>query len=147
MVETQFFKRENSWLGDYKNNFKLALKKVKTVKLFSTDVLEFLEKWLEKQISYIPREDVDNFLLNMNLIFANKNFYDFTLKRLEKIKNNWNILEYSFNLISELEEAKKEFMRNEEERIRKENLNKAELESKNEDKKKLKEMENMFNNF
>jgi len=38
-------------------------------------------------------------------------------------------------------------MRNEEERIRKENLNKAELESKNEDKKKLKEMENMFNNF
>jgi len=89
MVETQFFKRENSWLGDYKNNFKLALKKVKTVKLFSTDVLEFLEKWLEKQISYIPREDVDNFLLNMNLIFANKNFYDFTLKRLEKIKNNW----------------------------------------------------------
>lgn len=147
MAETQFFKRENSWLEDYKSNFKMALNKVKIVRLFSIDILEFLEKWIEIQTSYITREDVDNFLPNMNLIFENKNFYDFTLKRLENINSNWNILEYSFNLISELEEAKKDFEKNEEERIRKETLNIAELESKNEDKKKLKEIEEVMNDL
>lgn len=147
MAETQFFKRENFWLQEYKNNFKLALIKAKTVKLFSYDVLEFLEKWLEKQTSYIPREDVDNFLPNMNLIFMNKKFYDFSFKRLEVIKNNWSILEYSFNLISELNEVKKDFEKVEERKNNEEKLKNDELKSKKEDDNKLIEMEEILKNI
>lgn len=144
MAETKFFTREENWLESYKSNFKLALDKAKIVNLFSLEVINFFEKWLEKQTSYIPREDIDNFLPNMELIFENKKFYDFIVKKLETISNNWNILEYSFNLISALNDSKIEFQKSEDERIKKENLEKAELESKNEDKKKLEEMEELL---
>lgn len=147
MVQTQFFTREKSWIKSYKSNFILALGKAKVVSLFSSEVINFLEKWLKKQTSYIPRDDIDNFLPNMKLIFKDKNFYDFVIKVLEKVKSNWNILEYSFSLISELDEARKSFGKKEEEKLKKENLEKAELESKNEDKKKLEEMEKMFGNL
>lgn len=144
MVQTQFFKRENYWLEEYKINFNLAIEKAKVINLFSLDVLVFLKKWLEKQISYIPREDVDNFLPCMELIFQNKNFYDFVLVNLEKVKNNWNILEYSFNLISALNDSKIDFEKSGNELIKKENLEKAELKSINEDKKKLEGIEQIL---
>jgi len=88
MTKTQFFTRENTNLEEYKSNFKKALQMVKTVKLFSDDVISFFEKWINAQKNYIPREDIDNFLSHLNLIFKNKDFYDFIVSELKQVKNN-----------------------------------------------------------
>ncbi len=144
MAETQFFTRKDNNLKEYKSNFKKALQKVKTVKIFELEVISFFEKWINSQKSYIPREDVDNFLENMNFLFKNKDFYDFILLELKKIRNNWNILEYSFNLISILNDSKKDFEKYltkvQVEKKLKNNLEK----SKKEDEEKLKSLENLF---
>lgn len=147
MVETQFFTRKNSWLDDYKNNFKKALEKARIINFFSVEVLDFLMHWLEKQNSYIPRNDVDNFLPNMQLIFKDKNFYDFALKKLKNIKNNWNILEYSFNLISALDDSKIEFENSEKERIKKENLKNSESKARQKDHQDIKQIEELLKKY
>jgi hypothetical protein len=59
-AQTQFFKKSSDNLEEYKNNFKKALQKIKVVKLFNGEVINFLKKWIDSQKSYIPREDVDN---------------------------------------------------------------------------------------
>jgi len=56
MTQTQFFTRKSDNLEEYKSNFKKALQMVKTVKLFSDEVISFFEKWINAQKNYIPRE-------------------------------------------------------------------------------------------
>jgi len=144
MAQTQFFKREDSNLDEYKSNFKKALQMSETVKLFSSEVINFLKKWINPQKNYIPRDDIDNFLNHLNLIFKNKNFYDFIISELKQVKNNWKIQEYSFNLISKLDDSAKSFQKSERKRIHSENLEKANSKSKKEDEK---EMENILKNL
>jgi len=88
MTQTQFFTRKSDNLEEYKSNFKKALQMVKTVKLFSDEVISFFEKWINAQKNYIPREDIDNFLSHLNLIFKNKDFYNFIVSELKQVKNN-----------------------------------------------------------
>jgi len=109
MTQTKFFDRETDNLEEYKSNFKKALTRIKVVKLFSDDVIDFLQNWVDSQTSYIPRKDVENLWKHMELIYKDKDFYDYVLKWLDNIKNNWNILEYSFNLISEFDELVKKY--------------------------------------
>jgi len=137
MTKTQFFTRENTNLEEYKSNFKKALQMVKTVKLFSDDVISFFEKWINAQKNYIPREDIDNFLSHLNLIFKNKDFYDFIVSELKQVKNNWKIQEYSFNLISKLDDSSKLFKKSEKKRINLEKLEKAKLNSRKEDEEEM----------
>ena len=137
MTKTQFFTRENTNLEEYKSNFKKALQMVKTVKLFSDDVISFFEKWINAQKNYIPREDIDNFLRHLNLIFKNKDFYDFIVSELKQVKNNWKIQEYSFNLISKLDDSSKLFKESEKKRINLEKLEKAKLRSRKEDEEEM----------
>ena len=137
MTKTQFFTRENTNLEEYKSNFKKALQMVKTVKLFSDDVISFFEKWINAQKNYIPREDIDNFLSHLNLIFKNKDFYDFIVSELKQVKNNWKIQEYSFNLISKLDDSSKLFKESEKKRINLEKLEKAKLRSRKEDEEEM----------
>ena len=99
MAQTKFFTRKSDNLENYKNNFLKALQKVKIVKIFDIEVIDYLEKWINSQKKYIPREDVDNFLENMNFLFKNEDFYTLFLYEKKKL-NKKNILEYSFNLIS-----------------------------------------------
>ena len=137
MTKTQFFTRENTNLEEYKSNFKKALQMVKTVKLFSDDVISFFEKWINAQKNYIPREDIDNFLSHLNLIFKNKDFYDFIVSELKQVKNNWKIQEYSFNLISKLDDSSKLFKESEKKRINLEKLEKAKLRSRKGDEEEM----------
>ena len=137
MAKTQFFTKENTNLEEYKSNFKKALQMVKTVKLFSDDVISFFEKWINAQKNYIPREDIDNFLSHLNLIFKNKDFYDFIVSELKQVKNNWKIQEYSFNLISKLDDSSKLFKESEKKRINLEKLEKAKLRSRKEDEEEM----------
>ncbi len=144
MAQTKFFTKKSDNLEDYKNNFKKALQKVKVVKLFNDEIINFLQNWIEPQKSYIPREDIDNFLENMNFLFENKDFYDFILKELKNVKNNGNLLEYSFNLISKLDDSKKDFEKILDKKIREEKLKKDLKEAKNQDLEKIKKLENLF---
>ena len=109
MAQTQFFSKSVNNLKDYKTNFLRALQKIKVVKLFPEEVIDFLNNWIKLQKSYIKREDVENLWKNMNLIYKDKDFYDYVIDWLKNIKSNWNILEYSFNLISELDELAKKY--------------------------------------
>ena len=137
MTKTQFFTREYSNLEDYKNNFKKALQMIKTVKLFEVEVIEFLNEWIENQKSYIPREDVDNLLWNMQLIFKDEDFYKYCLEKLNLVKNNWKVIEYSFNLISTLDELSKKYWEIKKKKIFEENLKKDRELSKKEDEKEM----------
>ena len=137
MTQTQFFTRKSDNLEEYKSNFKKALQMVKTVKLFSDEVISFFEKWINAQKNYIPREDIDNFLSHLNLIFKNKDFYNFIVSELKQVKNNWKIQEYSFNLISKLDDSSKLFEQSEKKRINSEKLEKAKLNSKKEDEEEM----------
>lgn len=137
MTKTQFFTREDSNLENYKNNFKKALQMIKTVKLFEVEVIDFLWKWIENQKSYIPREDVDNLLWNMDLIFKDEDFYKYCLEKLNLVKNNWKIIEYSFNLISALDELSKKYWEIKKKKIFEENLKKDRELSKKEDEKEM----------
>ena len=109
MVKTQFFERDFSNLEKYKNNLKEALQMIRTVRLFNNEVIDFLNNWINNQKSYIPREDVDNLNKNMKFIFKDKKFYDYCLEKLNLVKNSWNILEYSFNLISKSDDLSKDY--------------------------------------
>jgi len=140
MTKTQFFKREYSNLEEYKNNFKKALQMIKTVKLFDDEVISFLNKWIASQKSYIPREDVDNLLDNMKIIFKDKSFYDYCLSNLSLLKNNENILEYSFNLISKLDDLSKGYKKIKEKLIFEENLKKSKNLSQKEDEEEMKKL-------
>ena len=140
MAQTQFFKRQDTDLENYKSNFKKALQMVKTVKLFPDDVIYFLEKWINNQINYIPREDIDNFLSHLKLIYENKKFYNFVISELKNVNNNWKIQEYSFNLISKLDDSSSLFQKNEKKRINSENIKKAKLKSLEEDKKEMEDI-------
>lgn len=144
MTKTQFFTRESNNIEKYKSNFKKALQMCETVKLFSSEVIDFLNKWINAQKNYIPREDVDNFLIHLNLIFKNKEFYNFIVSELKTIKNNWKIQEYSFNLISKLDDSSKLFEKSEKNRILSEELEKSKLNSKKEDEN---EMEKILENL
>ena len=130
MAQTKFFTRKSDSLEEYKNNFKKAISKIEIARLFDKQVINFLKNWIESQKSYIPREDVDNLWKNINLVFKSKDFYEYLLPRLKNIKNNSNILEYSFNLISELDESAKKFEDYKKKKDFKENLEKQKLESK-----------------
>ena len=140
MTKTQFFKREYSNLEEYKNNFKKALQMIKTVKLFDDEVISFLNKWIDSQKSYIPREDVDNLLDNMKIIFKDKSFYDYSLSNLSLLKNKENILEYSFNLISKLDDLSKDYKKIKEKLIFEENLKKSKNLSQKEDEEEMKKL-------
>ncbi|MDQ7009610.1 MAG: hypothetical protein Q9M94_04950 [Candidatus Gracilibacteria bacterium] len=133
MAKTQFFIRKSENLEEYKSTFKKALQMSKTVKLFSSEVVIFLDKWINVQKNYIPREDIDNFLTHLNLIFKNKDFYNFIVSEFKTVKNNGKIQEYSFNLISKLDDSSKDFNKSEKKRIISEKLEKAKLNSKKED--------------
>jgi len=144
MAQTKFFTRKSDNLEDYKNNFLRALQKVKIVKLFESEVIEFLENWIKSQKSYIPREDVDNFLENMNFLFKHEDFYKLFLAEKKKLDKK-NILEYSFNLISKLDDLKKDFEKKLLEKEKQEKLKKDLEKQKKEDEEKLKNLENLFN--
>ena len=137
MTKTQFFTRESDNIEEYKSNFKKALQMCETVKLFSSEVIGFLDKWINAQKNYIPREDVDNFLIHLNFIFKNKEFYNFIVSELKTIKNNWKIQEYSFNLISKLDDSSKLFKKSEKNRILSEELEKSKLNSKKKDDEEM----------
>ena len=137
MTKTQFFKREYTNLEEYKANFKKALEMTQTVKLFPEEVIDFFWKWIKNQTNYIPREDVDNFLPHLKLIFKNKHFYNFIQSELKIVKNNWKIQEYSFNLISKLDDSTKFFDESEKRRLNYETLQESKLNSRKEDKDEM----------
>ena len=137
MAQTKFFTRSSDNLEEYKSNFKKALQMSKTVKLFNDEVISFFANWIETQKDYIPREDIDNFLTHLNYIFKDKNFYNFIYSELKQVKDNWKIQEYSFNLISKLDDSAKTFEKSEKKRELKEILEKNKLESKREDEEEM----------
>lgn len=138
MVQTQFFKREEKNLELYKSNFTSALEKVRVVKLFSDEVVDFLDGWIDVQKNYIPREDVDNFLPCMEKIFENKDFYDFVVIELGRVQNTGELIEYSFNLISWLHDASKAFATEMKRRKTREDLAKSKHESLQTDEEEMK---------
>lgn len=140
MVKTQFFERDFSNLEEYKNNFKEALQMIKTVKLFNDEVINFLSNWINNQKSYIPREDVDNLKKNMKFIFRDKKFYDYCLEKLNLVKNSWNILEYSFNLISKLDDLSKNYNKIKNKIIFEEKLKESKKKSKKEDEEEMEKL-------
>ena len=144
MAQTKFFTRSSLNFLEYKSNFKKALQMSKTVKLFDNKVISFLETWIDAQVNYIPREDIDNFLTHLNHIFKDKHFYNYIVWRLDLIKNNWKIQEYSFNLISKLDDAAKVFKKWEKRKKLQETLEKNKVESKKEDEE---EMKNILENL
>jgi len=144
MAQTKFFTRSSSNLEEYKSNFKKALQMSKTVKLFDKKVISFLQTWIDAQVNYIPREDIDHFLTHLNHIFKDKHFYNYIVWRLSLIKDNWKIQEYSFNLISKLDDAAKVFEKSEKRRKLQETLEKNKLKSKREDEE---EMKNILENL
>jgi len=137
MAQTKFFTRSSNNLEEYKSNFKKALQMSKTVKLFNYEVISFFENWIEAQKNYIPREDIDNFLTHLNHIFKDKIFYNFMISDLKQVKNNWKIQEYSFNLISKLDDSAKNFKKSEKKRELQKTLEKNKLESKREDDEEM----------
>ena len=140
MVKTQFFERDFSNLEEYKNNFKEALQMIKTVRLFNDEVVDFLNNWINNQKSYIPREDVDNLKKNMKFIFKDKKFYDYCLEKLNLVKNSWNILEYSFNLISKLDDLSKDYNKIKDKIIFEEKLKEFKKKLKKEDEEEMKKL-------
>jgi hypothetical protein len=144
MPQTQFFTRQDFGIDIYKSDFKKALDKVKIVNLFSAEVIDFLSTWIDAQTSYIPRTDIDNFLANMDLIYADKDFYDFVVNRQQSITSNGKINEYSFNLISNLDDSKVLYEKSQSEKNKKEELKNDEQIMKNEDRKRLDEIEKML---
>ena len=140
MVKTQFFERDFSNLEEYKNNFKEALQMIKTVKLFNDEVINFLSNWINNQKSYIPREDVDNLKKNMKFIFRDKKIYDYCLEKLNLVKNSWNILEYSFNLISKLDDLSKNYNKIKNKIIFEEKLKESKKKSKKEDEEEMEKL-------
>ena len=137
MAQTQFFKRENSHLDTYKRDFKITLEKVKLIKLFPEEVVEFFEKWIKSIESYIPRDDVDNFWWHIEKIFKEEECYKYILEELKTIRNNWKIQEYSFNLLSQLDESMKKYSKYKAEKVREESLNKSKENSRKEDEEKM----------
>ena len=137
MSQTQFFTRSSDNLEDYKNNFKKALTKIKIVRLFSDEVVDFLQNWIDSQTSYIPREDIENLWKYMDLVYKDKEFYDYLKKNLINVKNNWNILEYSLNLISEVDELAKKYKDYKRKKEFEENLEKQKKQDKKESEKEL----------
>lgn len=144
MAQTQFFEREISQLDEYKRDFKKALQMVETVGLFSVDVVDFLRSWIDAQKSYIPRQDVDSFLTHMKTIFKDKEAYDFITKELQGEKNNWNILEYSFNLISGLDDGMKGFDKYKKKQLKNKQLEEQKLQTKQRDEE---EMQNLLSSI
>jgi len=144
MAQTKFFTRKSDSLEEYKNNFKKAISMLEIARLFDKQVIDFLKNWIENQKSYIPREDVDNLGKNISLVFKSKEFYEYLLPRLKNIKNNSNILEYSFNLISELDESAKKFEEYKKKNDFKQNLEKQKQESK---KKELEEAQKILDSL
>ncbi len=140
MAQTQFFTRKSDNLEEYKSSFNKALQKIKTVKLFSEEVTNFLETWIDAQKNYIPRKDVDNLWKHLNILYKNKDFYDYLVWELQEVKNNWKIQEYSFNLISCLNESAKKFKAFEKKRKIKENLEKSKEKSKLDDERQMKKI-------
>jgi len=137
MAQTQFFTKSDENLENYKSNFKKALQKIKIAKLFDSEVIKFLEKWIDSQKSYIPREDVDNLGKNIDLVYKDKDFYEYVWDLLKNIKNNGNILEYSFSLISEFDELAKKYNEYKKKKEFEENLEKQRLESKRKDREEI----------
>jgi len=144
MSQTQFFTKSSDNLEEYKSNFKKALQKIKIVKLFSDEVINFLQNWIDSQTSYIPREDVETLWKYMGMVYKDKNFYDYLKENLENVKNNWNILEYSFNLISEIDELAKKFSEYKKKEEFEKKLKKKKKEAKQKDEA---ELENIFDNL
>ena len=140
MVKTQFFDRKYDDLEAYKSNFKKALVKIKTVNLFSDEVINFLNNWIDKQKSYIQREDVDNLLSNINLVFKDKEFYEYCLEDFSKVQNNWNVLEYSFNLISTFDDLVKDYKKFKNKKEFEENLIKQKEVSRKKDEEDIKKL-------
>jgi len=140
MVQTQFFARSDENLEDYKNNFKKAMQKIKIAKLFDREVIKFLEKWIDNQKSYIPREDVDNLGKNIDLVFKNKDFYEYIRDWLKNIQNKGNILEYSFNLISQFDELTKSYNKYIKKKEFENNLQKEKLNTKKKDEEEIKKL-------
>ena len=137
MTQTQFFTREDTNIEQYKNDFIKALLKVKTVKLFPDEVIIFLETWISAQKSYIPRSDIDNFWMHLNRIFTDELFYNFIVEKLKTVQNNWKIQEYSFNLISCLDDSSSQFEASEKKRKISQNLEINKEQSKQEDEKEM----------
>ncbi len=144
MAQTKFFTRKSDSLEEYKTNFQKAISKIEIARLFDKQVIDFLKNWIENQKSYIPREDVDNLEKNINLVFKSKDFYEYLLPRLKNIKNNSNILEYSFNLISEFDESAKKFEDYKKKKDFRQNLEKQKQESK---KKELEEAQKILDSL
>jgi len=140
MPQTQFFTKSDENLENYKINFKKALQKIKIVKLFNGEVIDFLEKWIDSQKSYIKREDVDNLWKNIDLVYKDKDFYEYVLDWLKNIQNNENILEYSFSLISEFDELAKKYNEYKKKKEFEENLEKQKLESKRKDREEIEKL-------
>jgi len=137
MAQTQFFTKSDENLENYKSNFKKALQKIKIAKLFDGEVIDFLEKWIDSQKSYISRDDVDNLGKNIDLVYKDKDFYEYVWGLLKNIKNNGNILEYSFSLISEFDELAKKYNEYKKKKEFEENLEKQKLESKQKDREEI----------
>ncbi len=137
MVQTQFFKRSDLNINTYKDTFKSALKRCETVQLFPKEVITFLYGWIETQTSYIPREDIDNFWVHLDHIYSNKNFYTFIQQQLTQVQKGEKIIEYSFNLISQLHESAQKFESSEKKRTFNEQLEMDKKQSKKEDEAEM----------
>lgn len=137
MAQTQFFQRSDKNIDSYKKEFTKTLQKVRTVKLFSDEVISFFDKWIDVQVKYIPRDDIDNFWTHLDKIFKEKDFYDFMLEELKTVKNNWKIQEYSFNLISKLDDSAKDFIDFQKKKKAWEELEKNKNASKKEDEEEM----------
>ncbi len=140
MAQTQFFKRENSQLDQYKKDFRITLEKVKIIKLFPEDVIVFFEKWIDAIESYIARDDVDNFWLHLYKIIKEEECYEYIKDELEKVTDNWKIQEYSFNMLTQLDESIKMFSSYQVQKIVERNLEQQKNESKKQDEEKMREL-------
>ena len=142
MTKIKFFNKSDKNLESYRKNFKKALNRISIVKLFDKQIIIYLENWLDNQKSYIIREDVNNLWKNMDLIYIDKDFYDYVSNWLKFVKNNWNILEYSFNLISELDELAKKYSKYKKKNDFGKKLKKEKLESRIKDENEINKLLN-----
>ena len=145
MAKVQLFWKTNSNLEEYKLNFKKALSLLE--KYFPSNVLEFLNTYIEKQTSYVEREDVENLYKNALLLEENEEFRKYFLWEKWKMKKNWNILEYSFNLISLLNDKVQEFEKSEKLRKKQEKLKKEQEIAKQKNQAELDKLESLLDNL
>jgi len=104
MASTQFFTKTTLNLDMYKYNFIKDIRLGYEYKIFNKDIYNFMVNYISKQTSYINRSDVQNLKENI-LNIVNSNTINILLNKINLIKESkkTNLLQYSFEIISVIE--------------------------------------------